>query len=436
MLLLNAPPVPPIVNDAARAVNRIDSLSVKMITPETLTELLGIEGLLVTSFALERLAGQEYVHLVCEHEHQVAISHCCGQLSTDVYDIKERSVRHLDVWNKRTIIHFIRRRFECGKSGKRFTEKLLFLDRKRRQTRAFEKYIYECLTKKKMTRKAVAQQEGLHEVTVLRIFKKWAKEVITQGNQDQKRQIRVLGIDEIYLGKKEYVLVISDIGRRCVIKVLSNRLKKTLEEWFDTLSEKERQSIKVVSMDMWQAYRSATRHKLPHASIVADRFHVMKQLNRQLDLLRRHLRAKGNEELSEILKNKRWVLLKNRSDLSEKEDAELLLLLATSEELSTMYLMKEEFRVICEKIKTRDKAERFLRNWLFRAEFSGIRYLKKFAKTLRNWWQEFLNYFDEGVTQGFVEGTNRAIRGIINRAFGFHKFEHFRLQVIAECGPD
>ena len=436
MLLLNAPPAPPIVNDAARAVNRIDKLEIKPITPETLTELLDIEGILVTSFALEQEFDNEMVHLICKHEYKIAICPCCGQVSTNLYDTKNRSVRHLDMWNKRTIIHFQSRRFECSKCDKPFTENLTWIDPKRRQTRAFEKYIYECLTKKKMTRRAVGRQEGLHEATVLKIFKKWAKEVVNKGNKEQIRKIRVLGIDEIYLGKKKYVLVISDIERRCVIKVLPNRLKKTLEDWFDTLSEEERKSIKVVSMDMWEAYRSATRHKLSHASIVADRFHVMKQLNRQLDLLRRNLRAKGNEELSELLKNKRWILLKNRSDLSEKEEAELLQILAASEELYTMYLMKEEFRTICEKIKSRDKAERFLRNWLFRAEFSGIRYLKKFAKTLRNWWKEFLNYFEEGVTQGFVEGINRAIRGIINRAFGFHKFEHFRLQVLAECGPD
>jgi transposase len=426
MLLLNTPPAPPIVNDAARAVNRIDSLEVKIITPETLTELLGIEGMLVTSFALEQLDDNEYVHLFFEHEHSIAILPCSGEVSTNIHDTKDRSVRHLDIWDKRTIIHFTRRRFECAKCKKTFTENLSWIDPKRRQTRAFEKYIYECLTKKKMTRRSVAQQEGLHEATVLKIFKKWAKEVVKKGQKGQKRKIRVLGIDEIYLGKKKYVLVISDIERRCVIKVLPNRLKKTLEDWFDTLSEEEGKSIKVVSMDMWEPYRSAARHKLPHASIVADRFHVMKQLNRQLDLLRRNLRANGNEELAELLKKKRWILLKNRSDLSEKEEAELLLLLAASEELYTMYLMKEEFRMICEKINNRDKAERFLRNWLFRAEFSGIRYLKKFAKTLRNWWEEFLNYFDEGVTQGFVEGINRAIRGIINRAFGYHKFYNFR----------
>ena len=43
----------------------------------------------------------------------------------------------------------------------------------------------------------------------------------------------------------------------------------------------------------------------------------------------------------------------------------------------------------------------------------------------------------ETLTELFgIEGMNRAIRDVINRAFGFHKFEHFRLQVLAECGPD
>ena len=59
---------------------------------------------------------------------------------------------------------------------------------------------------------------------------------------------------------------------------------------------------------------------------------------------------------------------------------------------------------------------------------------QKFAKTLENWWDEFLNYFNEGFTSAVVEGLNNAIRGIIRRAFGYHVFETFRLHVIVEQG--
>ncbi len=430
MLLLDAPKKR-IVNDAARAKDRVVDLDIKAVTPETLTELLGLPGMQVVGFAVEDQDGQEYLHLFCEHCHEVAICPRCGQVMSGGYDSKERSVRHMDIWGKRTIVHFSQRRFGCTECGQPFTERLVWIDSKRRQTRDFEQYIYECMHKKKMSRKQVALQEGLHEETVLGMFKRWAKQTVRQS---KRWRVRVLGIDEIHLGHQEYALVLSDIERRRVIAVLPNRLKATLEEWLHELSEEERRAIQVVSMDMWKPYRQAVRKKLSHASIVADRFHVMKQLNHQLDLLRRNLRKNGDETLVELLKNSRWILLKNRCHLTSEEEAKLQRMLEASDELRIVYLLKEEFRTICDKIRDRRQAERFLRAWVWRAIASGSRYLKRFVKTLCNWWLEFLNYFEDHVTQGFVEGINRAIRGIINRAFGFHKFEHFRLQVLVECG--
>jgi urate oxidase len=46
----------------------------------------------------------------------------------------------------------------------------------------------------------------------------------------------------------------------------------------------------------------------------------------------------------------------------------------------------------------------------------------------------FLNYFDDRVTNGFVEGMNRAIRLIINRTYGYRNFENFRPQILAQHG--
>jgi len=54
--------------------------------------------------------------------------------------------------------------------------------------------------------------------------------------------------------------------------------------------------------------------------------------------------------------------------------------------------------------------------------------------TLSNGWTEILSYFIERVTNRFVEGMNRAIRAIINRALGYRNFQVFRLKVLAEYG--
>jgi len=295
-----------------------------------------------------------------------------------------------------------------------------------------EQHIYRrCLTS---TCKAVAEEEWLHQATVKGIFKRWAKRMI---RWQALPRVQVLGIDEIALKKrhKQYALVLSDLERRCVIAVLPDRRKERLEQWFDELSAAERQAISVVSIDMWEPYRQAVQTKLPHAQLVADRFHVMKQLNDRLTQMRRRIQRRADEATCEALKGSRWLLVKNRAELSPEEEARLQGVLAASPELRTVYLLKEEFRTICEKIHDRQKAERFLQAWICKALQTGDPILRKFVKTLRNWWDEILNYFEDRVTNGFVEGINRAIRAIINRAYGYRNFDNFRLQILAQHGP-
>jgi len=279
----------------------------------------------------------------------------------------------------------------------------------------------------------VSLKEGLSETTVLEIFKKKGKE---KYREVERGSVRVLGVDEISVrkGHQQYALVLTDLERRCVLEVFDNRVQETFEAWLDGLSQQQQRAVKIVSMDMWNPYRYAVQRKLPKAKIVADRFHVVKQLNHQLNLLRRKLQREADQQLAEILKGSRWILLKNRPDLTPKEEEKLALILVACPELRQVYLLKEEFRTICHKIKDKKQAERFLRVWCYKAEATGNCYLRKFVRTLRNWWTQFLNYFDEGITQGFVEGMNRAIRGIINRAFGFRDFANFRLQVLVELG--
>ncbi|MBU0492846.1 MAG: transposase [Chloroflexi bacterium] len=122
------------------------------------------------------------------------------------------------------------------------------MEPQRRQTRAYEAYIYQQV--QQTCRQDVAHQEGLHEATVLNIFKRWA----TRATRPRRpRGVRILGVDEISLRKnhKQYALVLSDLERRCVIALLPERTKETCERRLDSLSTAERQAIQVVSMDMW-----------------------------------------------------------------------------------------------------------------------------------------------------------------------------------------
>jgi transposase len=41
--------------------------------------------------------------------------------------------------------------------------------------------------------------------------------------------------------------------------------------------------IEEVSIDLWKAYKNLVQELMPSAQVVADRFHVMKQINQDLD---------------------------------------------------------------------------------------------------------------------------------------------------------
>jgi transposase len=426
------PPPAKLVRDAARSAGRLVWKGVQRITEKSLDLILDLPEFTATHFELETRGDQDILHLYCEHEHEFAVCPRCREISDSHHESKPRCVRDLNFGKWRVFIHFIGRRFDCEKCGRPFTERLASIDPRRRQIRRFEQYIYQrCLSS---TRKAVAEEEWLDQDTVKVIFKRWAKKVT---KAQRREMVRVLGIDEISLKKrhKQFALVISDLERRCVIAVLPGREKERLEKWLSALSEAERKAIQVVSIDMWKPYRAAVQAKLPHADIVADRFHVMKQLNERLTQLRRAVQRRADEATQEVLKGSRWLLVKNRDELKPEEEARLMEVLAASPELRTAYLLKEEFRTIFEKINDPRQAERFLRAWIWKANRTGDRYLAKFVNTLRNWWTEILKYFGERVTNGFVEGMNRAIRAIIGRAYGYRNFDNFRLQVLAQHGP-
>lgn len=78
ILLLN-PPTPIVVKDAARAVRRVEGLTVQDVTVETLTELLDLPGMRVARFAIETQGGEKYLHLFCEHQHELALCPRCLQ---------------------------------------------------------------------------------------------------------------------------------------------------------------------------------------------------------------------------------------------------------------------------------------------------------------------------------------------------------------------
>ena len=139
---MNSVKFPPAVvkraQDAARAVKRKGYQVVQLVLDESLTMLLDLPHFAVRGIAIETDAAQDILHLHCELTVEAAVCPCCQGISTAVKSTKDRCVRDLDGWNKRTFVHFAIRRFECPECGHRFYERLRAVSPQRRQTNRFE----------------------------------------------------------------------------------------------------------------------------------------------------------------------------------------------------------------------------------------------------------------------------------------------------------
>jgi transposase len=249
--------------------------------------------------------------------------------------------------------------------------------------------------------------------------------------------VKVLCVDEIaqHKGHGSYRLVISAPEMGIVLDVLKERTQEALCAWLEQRGVDWCAQVEVICADMWDAYHEAAIAKLPNAKRVVDRFHVMKNLNDALSKARRTIQHQADEATKALLKGCRWWLVKNRENLDADDRADLEQALAASPELSACYQLKEDFRSWFNLSSDRHNAEQTLLDWIASVEASGFRALQAFVRTLQNWKEAILNYFDGRHTNGFAEGVNLKIRLIHRRAFGYRNFEQFRLHILVAFDP-
>lgn len=231
------------------------------------------------------------------------------------------------------------------------------------------------------------------------------------------------------------MLVISAPELGLVLDVLPDRNKETLLNWLEERGIEWCAAIQYACSDMWDAYQQAAEQKLPNARRVVDRFHIMKNLNDALTKARRAIQKDADEKTKELLKGCRWLLVKNRENLSEEQAKQLANMLKASPELKQCYELKEAFRDLFNQNMTVKAAEKCLRRWVAQVQATACKSLKTFVNTLRNWWQQILNYFDGRFNNGFAEGVNLKIKMLNRRGYGYRNFNSFRLHVLVAFDP-
>lgn len=203
-----------------------------------------------------------------------------------------------------------------------------------------------------------------------------------------------------------------------------------------TWDEEVLKNIKEVSIDLWRPYQTVVNELMPNAEVVADRFHVMTQVNDELDQERKKQRREVNKITNDTEKevklkaitNSKYVLLKNEMDLTPDEQEKLQEVYQNFPLLKQMHSQKENLRKIYETAKNWQKGLFKISDWLKRAS----RIFPESSKTIRNWIGEIISYFDNHTTNGVVEGINNKLKLIKRIGYGFRNFDNFCTRVFLD----
>ncbi len=305
--------------------------------------------------------------------------------------------------------------------------KVGFADEHRRHTRSFERYVLEL--SQHMTMKGVARHLQISWDTVKEIQKRHLERHYARP---KLRHLKEIAIDEICVGRKRFLTTVLDLCTGAVVFVGNGRGSDALKSFWKRLKS-SRAKIKAVAIDMSNAYTKAVRENLADAVLVYDHFHIIKLYNEKLTGLRRDLYREAIEGLhKEVLKGIRWLLLKNPENLDPKkrERERLDEALKLNETLFVAYYMKDQLRLLWSQPDKRT-ARQFLNGWIQLANFSGIRMLMSFAKTLAAHREGILAWYDYPISTGPLEGTNNKIKTMQRQAYGFRDHDFFILKIMA-----
>ena len=391
-----------------------------------MNQLLKLEGMKVIDYRIIEGIG---IFLSLKNTLQQTICPRCGK-TTDflLHQNNSCTIRDLPFGEQSVYLKVNRRLLRCSHCQKKFTENLGFVRKRRKYTIRFVQKILEEVLNSDIQN--VAKRNDVSEQEIETMLKDLGSDLILEKPENLKK----LGIDEIAVvkGQKNYYVVLVDLEQRKVVGLIEKRTKKEITEYLEAWGSEILSKIQEVSIDLCQTYSCIAKELMPNAEIVADRFHVMKQVNDELDAARRKIKRETEtiknkskkKKILEGLKKSKYVLLKNQKDLKEAESEKLKEVEKVAPILTKMHGFKEELRNIFESSKDWTEGLFKIADWLKDVS----KYFPKSFGTIRRWIGEIIAYFDEGTTQGVVEGINNKLKLIKRRAYGFRNFDNFRLR--------
>lgn len=353
----------------------------------------------------------------------------CGK-SCPQHDRRERSWRHLDTCQYRTILTATIPRVKCEEHGV-LQVNTPWAEAGSRFTAMFERLVIDWLHEASI--KAVAEQLNLSWDEVDGVMQRAVRRGLERRQQQRPKR---LGIDETSFQKRhEYVTVINDLDRGVVIDVLDDRKQETLEHGLKSLGSGVLRQIQVVALDMWQPYIAALEKVIPDASekIAFDRFHVAKHIGDAVNRVRTMEHRAFNSQGKSPLVRSKYLWLRRAENLDADEASKLEHLCRVATKTARAWGLKElAISLWCYHAK--GWARRAWLRWCAKAVRSRLEPIKKVVSMIRKHLDGIVNAAVNRVTNAHAEAINGRIQWIKKSACGFRNRTRFKNAILFHLG--
>ena len=382
----------------------------------------------------------------------------CGGSCYYVHGTKRQLIKHVLSNSSYAEIIFHKRIYKCDGCGYGFSDSLGDFVSSRGVSIFLEIAILETLKNLSFTYKMVANMYNVSDTFVCDIFDRHI-------SVPPLKLPCVLCVDEIYarrLTSTKYCCVLFDPIENKLIDILYSRRKDLLEPYFSRKSREEKSVVKYFICDLNDTYRSIAYKYFRGITVVADSFHVIKNLSDAFRQVRIRVMKKHEEMRNEtmeywLLKKFHWMLEMSIDDVKKDyyefrkwnmslSKYQLLdYMMKVDETLTEAYYLKEAYRDFnrYNRIHSEDdrdiirvKLNEFIK--LFHTSSSPE--LRRFGVTLSNWQIEILNsfiYIDEWrLSNAKIENINGQIKNLMAISYGFTNFERTRTRIIYTINKD
>ena len=280
----------------------------------------------------------------------------------------------------------------------------------------------------KMSISHVADLLEEHDTRIFRVIKHYVGEA--RGREDFSN-VSTIGVDETSCKKgHRYITVVADMDTSKVIYLTEGKDAATISRFKSDFSEHLGipANISQACCDMSPAFIRGITDNFPDSDITYDKFHVMKIMSEAVDEVRREEQAENA-----LLKNTRYIWLKNQCNLTKKQRKKLGNLKDMNLKTVRAYNIKMSLQMFWS-IDDKEAAIKYLKKWYYWATHSRLDPVIKAAKTIKRHWNGVINFIDSKVTNGLLEGLNSSIQALKKGARGYQNTQNFMTMIYLRMG--